>query len=207
MGAGAPPAVSPLHGALVAARDFRQLGTLPASVRGFYVRAIAAALRLRDWRTLNSSAQPRDVASLLDAFAGRERVVEIGTASAWTAAALALAEPARSVLSLDPEIRQWRHRYVALVPLETQARLTLEQASGADRPQRTEPVDALFVDAGKRAEQVRAYFESWEPLLAPGAVVAFHDFGHPGFPGIAQAVRELGLEGRTGKTLFFWRKP
>lgn len=176
-------------------------------MRGFYARALATALRLRDWRTLHSSAPPRDVAALLALFAGRRRVVEIGTAGAWTAIALTLAEPERQVLSLDPTIRPWRERYVALVSDEARRRLTLEQASGTDPPNVAGAVDAVFVDADKAAEAVRAFFETWRPLLRPGGLVAFHDVEHPEYSGIAQAIRELGLAGETRGPLFAWRKP
>ena len=184
-----------------------QLGTLPPRVRGFYVRALATAIRLRDWRTVHSSAPPRDVAALLELIGGRRHVVEIGTASAWTAIALTLADPDRHVRSLDPAIRQWRERYVALVPDEARRRLTLEQASGADPARQIGPLDALFIDADKRPEGNRAFFEGWEPLLEPGGLVVFHDYGHPKFPGIAQAVCELGLAGEARGALFIWRKP
>jgi hypothetical protein len=33
-------------------------------------------------------------------------------------------------------------------------------------------------------------------LLAPGALVALHDYANPGYPGVAEAVAELGLGGR-----------
>jgi predicted O-methyltransferase YrrM len=176
-------------------------------VRGFYARALLTAARLRDWRTVHSSAPPRDVAALLELFAGRRRVVEIGTAGAWTAIALTLADPERRVRSLDPTVRPWRERYVALMPEAARRRLSLEQASGADAPGHAEPVDALFVDADKRAEGVLAIFGAWEPLVEPGGIVVFHDYGHPEFPGIAAAVRELGLAGETRGPLFAWRKP
>ena len=40
-----------------------------------------------------------------------------------------------------------------------------------------------------------------------GADVAFHDYAHPDFPGVAQAVAELGLEGEAPGGLFVWFAP
>jgi hypothetical protein len=43
--------------------------------------------------------------------------------------------------------------------------------------------------------------------VAPGGVAAFHDYGHPEYPGVREAVAELGLEGREEGGLFVWRQP
>jgi hypothetical protein len=59
-----------VRGTFVAARDVRQLVGVPRPVRRFYVRALATAIRFRDWRTLHSSAPPRDVALLIELTAG-----------------------------------------------------------------------------------------------------------------------------------------
>jgi hypothetical protein len=37
--------------------------------------------------------------------------------------------------------------------------------------------------------------------------VAFHDYGHPAHPGVAQAVADLGLEGDVRGGTFVWRAP
>ena len=46
---------------------------------------------------------------------------------------------------------------------------------------------------------------AWRPALAPGALVLFHDYGHPGFPGVAEAVSKLGLHGSADGGIFVWR--
>ena len=51
------------------------------------------------------------------------------------------------------------------------------------------PVHFLFVDADHAYEAVRADIEAWFPLLAPGAVVAFHDVLY--FEGVRRAFAEL----------------
>jgi hypothetical protein len=67
------------------------------------------------------------------------------------------------------------------------------------------PVDLLFVDSShERAATVREY-EAWRPALAPGAIVAFDDYDHPDYPGVAQAISDLGLTGEPVGTLFVAR--
>ena len=50
-----------------------------------------------------------------------------------------------------------------------------------------------------------AEFAAWQPHLAPGAAIAFHDYGHPDFPGVASAVAQLGLEGEVRGGMFVSR--
>lgn len=56
-------------------------------------------------------------------------------------------------------------------------------------------VGLLYVDADHAEAAVRADFEAWRPHLAPGAVVAFDDYGTPRNPGVAIAVDELVRSG------------
>ena len=37
------------------------------------------------------------------------------------------------------------------------------------------------------------------------ATVVFHDYDDPSYPGVAEAVAELGLEGRRVARMFVWR--
>jgi len=55
--------------------------------------------------------------------------------------------------------------------------------------------------------RVEAEFRAWEPRLAPGALVALHDYGNPAYPGVAEAVDELGLSGREHAGLWLWEAP
>lgn len=43
---------------------------------------------------------------------------------------------------------------------------------------------------------------AWRPALTPGALVVFDDHTHPDFPGVREAVEELGLGGAQHGTLF-----
>jgi predicted O-methyltransferase YrrM len=53
------------------------------------------------------------------------------------------------------------------------------------------PVGLLFVDDDHSYEGARAAIEAWAPHLADGAVIAVDDYGHPDWPGVAEAVDEL----------------
>lgn len=57
------------------------------------------------------------------------------------------------------------------------------------------PVGLLFIDADHSAEGARRDITSWAPNLAPGAVIAVDDYGHPDWPGVAEAVDALVAEG------------
>ena len=48
-------------------------------------------------------------------------------------------------------------------------------------------------------------FRVWRPRLAPGAVVAFHDWANPAHPGVREAIEALGLAGRGAGDLYVWR--
>ena len=176
-------------------------------VRRFLWRARRLARRLgHDW-ALQAATRPRDVALLLRLARGRPRVVELGTGPGWTAIALALADPDRRVTSYDPVVHEHRARYLALAP-EAAARLRFVTAEGgavADPPEGE--IDLLFIDSTHEREPTVAEFRAWCERLAPGALVAFHDFGHREFPGVAEAVEELGLEGEVRGGMFVWSAP
>ena len=47
----------------------------------------------------------------------------------------------------------------------------------------------------------------WAPVLAPGAYIVFDDFTHAEYPGVRQAVDELGLQGYAIHGLFVHQVP
>jgi predicted O-methyltransferase YrrM len=177
---------------------------MPLRVRWFLWRARREARRLGHEWGLEAATRRGDVAELLRLARGRRRVVELGTGPGWTTIALALADSERHVTSYDPVVHDHRDRYAALARGAAERIRWVaapgEQAAG-------EGVELLFVDSTHEREPTLAEFRAWEPRLAPGAIVAFHDYGHPEFPGVEQAVRELGLEGERRGGMFVWVAP
>jgi predicted O-methyltransferase YrrM len=176
-------------------------------VRWFLWRARRLARRRDHEWGLQAATRTGDLAELLRLARGRRRVVELGTGPGWTAIALALDDPERRVITCDPVEHDHRAEYLALAP-GARARvewLAMEGAAAASAA--TDPVDLLFVDSTHEREPTLAEFRAWRPRLAAGAVVAFHDHGHPEFPGVEAAVRELGLDGERRGGMFVWRAP
>nr|MBA2348488.1 class I SAM-dependent methyltransferase [Solirubrobacterales bacterium] len=132
---------------------------------------------------------------------------ELGTAAAWTTSALALAEPGRRVLSWDVEVHPQREATLALLPPDVRARVELHARPGGTGPHPPPPLDALFLDSSHEREETAESFRLFAAALPPGGVVAFHDFADPDYPGVMEAIDELGLTGRAAGHVFVWRKP
>jgi predicted O-methyltransferase YrrM len=198
-----------------AARGFRRAWTaliqlahlprLPPRVIGFYLRAVVLALRLGDRDSLRVVCRPRELSALLRAARGRRRVVEHGTATGWSAIALALSDPARRVASYDPAEIRHRDRYLALVPESVLARIELVPRPGEQPLEDHAGTELLFLDGPHKRSELVHDFTVWRKLLAPEALVAFHDFHDPAWPGVAEAVRELRLAGHAVGHLFVAR--
>jgi predicted O-methyltransferase YrrM len=180
---------------------------VPPRVGAFYARAWWTALRSHDRFTLDSATRPSHTRRLLALARGSSTAVELGTGTAWTTAALAAADPRRRVVSYDPVVRPERERYLALIPRSARGRIEL-RAEPAERAG-AEPgsVGFLFIDCAHDRETTRDAFRAWEPAVAPGGVVAFHDYDHPDWPGVREAIAELALDGTAYGGLFVWRKP
>jgi predicted O-methyltransferase YrrM len=203
------------------ARLLASTRALPPRAALFQARAMLRAARLGDDWALVSSTRPRDVAELLRLARGRRSVVELGTATGWTAGAFLLADPQRRLASYDPVVREHRDAYLALLPRAARERLELVQAPGHEpigapghdlgapgglpigAPGRR-GVELLFVDSSHDRDATIAEFRAWQPLLAPGALVVLHDHGNPAYPGVAEAVEALGLDGRPHAGLWLW---
>ncbi len=54
-------------------------------------------------------------------------------------------------------------------------------------------LDLVFLDADHRYEAVRADLAAWVPKVRAGGIVACHDYDTDQFPGVTQAVGELGV--------------
>jgi predicted O-methyltransferase YrrM len=186
-------------------RERGALRALPGPVRHFYRHALDEARRSGDRFSLASVSRPANLATLLALGRGRRTVVELGTCTAWTAIALALNEPAASVVTFDPVVHAQRERYLALVPQTVRDRVELVAQRGVDGPRRVDGVELLFVDSTHERADTVAEFGAWEPRLAPGAIVVFDDYGHADYPGVAEAVADLGLDGEVRGALFVVR--
>ncbi len=178
---------------------------LPVRAALFQARAMLRAARLGDDWALQSSTRPADVAELLRLARGRLRAVELGTATGWTAGALLLADPRRRLVSFDPVEREHRDAYLRLLPRGARERLELVAAPGHEA--RGEGVELLFVDSSHDKDATVAEVAAWRSRLAPGALVVLHDYANPAYPGVAEAVRELGLDGREHAGLWLWEAP
>jgi predicted O-methyltransferase YrrM len=184
------------------------LRRLPPRVAWFYFRARRVAADREDDFSIRSVARPFELGQLIKLAKGKKDVVEIGTGTAWTAIALALADGNRSVATYDPITRPERNRYLDLVPGSVRARIQFLEAGGEGGPKHGGgPAELLFLDSSHERQETLDTFRAWEPALAPGAVIAFHDYGAEAYPGVKQAIDELGLEGEVLGPLFLWRKP
>jgi predicted O-methyltransferase YrrM len=181
---------------------------LPPRVAWFYFRARRCAARSGDEWSLKSATKPESLALLLRLARGRRAVVEIGTGTAWTTAALALADQRRTVVSYDPFVRPERDRYLALAGADAAGRIELIEAGGESGPPPEGPApDFVFVDGSHEKELTIRTFEAWRGALAPGGAIAFHDYGNDLYPGVSEAIEELGLDGEAERDVFVWRLP
>jgi predicted O-methyltransferase YrrM len=182
------------------------LRVLPRKVALFFWRARRHARRVGDEFSLASAARPTELAELLELASGRTAVVELGTGTAWSAIALALENPARRIITYDPSVRPQREAYLDIAGEEVRARIDLRAEPDSHGPHAGDPpVQLLFIDSQHEYEPVLAAFRAWRDALAPGAVVVFHDYTHPEYPGVKEAVLELGLSGRGSGGVFVWR--
>jgi predicted O-methyltransferase YrrM len=176
-------------------------------VAWFQARARRAARAAGDEFSLVSATRPEDLARLLRLARGRREVVELGTGTAWTTISLALADDRRRVTGYDPIVRPERERYLGLAGPRARERIELVDQPGEQGPAGRlsvggPAVDLLFVDSSHEREATVREVTAWRPALAPGALVVLDDYDHPDFPGVREAVAQLGLHGEQAGTLF-----
>jgi precorrin-6B methylase 2 len=180
---------------------------LPPRVIAFYVRALWVGRQSGDTKSLAIAARPRDLAELLRAADGATTVAEVGTGTAWTAVALTLARPDRHVHSFDVSEHVQRARYLELAGGGVRDRLHLAIRDGREGPPAALPeIDFLFIDSSHEREETVSTFLLWSERVRPGGTVAFHDYADEQYPGVAQAVAQLGLQGEERAGMFLWRK-
>jgi predicted O-methyltransferase YrrM len=184
------------------------LRVLSWRVARFYWRAHRHARRNGDRFSLDSAARPGELAELLALAAGRMNVVELGTGTAWSAIALALDDRTRQIVSYDPSVRSERVAYLRLAGASARERIQLRAEPDSRGPHVGDAAaELLFIDSEHERRPVLDAFAAWRDGLAAGAVVVFHDYGHPRYPGVREAVAELGLQGSESGGLFVWRAP
>jgi predicted O-methyltransferase YrrM len=154
--------------------------------------------------SLASAIRPAELGRLLALARGRERVVELGTGTGWSAIALALDDAGRRVITYDSVTRPERNQYLALVSNAVRDRVELRDEPDTAGPRDGETTDLLFVDSSHHREAVLAAFGAWRDAIAPGGTVVFHDYGHPEYPGVREAITELALSGDESDGVFVW---
>lgn len=184
-----------------------QLRGLSARILWFQWRARRVAWRTADAFSLSSVTRPPNLRVLLDLARGGRQVVELGTATAWTAITLALDDPERRVVTYDVVDHSEPRRYLELIGPEVRERIELVVAAASVGPLDREPVDLLYIDSSHEREHTIAEVRAWQPYLRPGAPVVFDDYIHADYPGVREAVEALGLEGEQRGTLFVYRHP
>jgi predicted O-methyltransferase YrrM len=184
----------------------RQLVALPPNVGLFFARARRMAARRGDHWSLSSATGPRSLAHVLRESRGQRAFVEIGTGTAWTAIACALAEPARGVITFDPVERAERDWYLALAGSSARRRVEFVHDIGESGPRaHGDRAGFVFIDGSHECERTIATFEAWRGALAPGGAIAFHDWQNESWPGVTQAIEALGLRGEAHGDVFVWR--
>lgn len=184
---------------------YAQVRVLPPRVARFQLKALRLAKELGDDFAWQSATRPADVRQILRLAEGRKHVAELGTATGWTAGALVMADPLRHVVTFDPVVQEHRDAYLELLPREARNRIRLLQMPGVEGPQHMEwEIEFLFIDSTHDRAGTVAEVKAWRPHLARDALVVLHDYGNPAFPGVAEAVAELGVEGdvRGGSFVF-----
>ena len=71
--------------------------------------------------------------------------------------------------------------------------------------ERNETVDLLYIDSSHDRDDMLREMDAWRPALKPGSLIVFDDYGHPGHPGVEEAVRQMGLTGDRRGALFVHR--
>lgn len=168
------------------------------------------------------AATPENVMTALADFAtqvpAEQEIVELGVFHGRTALQLAWGASlghGAHVTAIDPwdlpgndygppftdaDSRTWAHHWVQTLGYAD--KITLVQGFSHEVANSWEfdmgaakEVGLLFVDGDHTKEGAKLDIVSWAPHLAPGAIIAVDDYGHPDWPGVGEAVDELVAEG------------
>jgi hypothetical protein len=93
-------------------------------------------------------------------------------------------------------VQENRDAYLALLDDADRERIQMLTMPGVEGPGYLEHrAEFLFIDSTHERAGTVAEVRAWQPHLARDALIVLHDHGNPAFPGVAEAVAELGLEG------------
>lgn len=184
------------------ARFLAALRVLPPRVAVFQWRAHRLAVRSGDDFSRVSATRPRKLATLLGLAENRRCVVELGTATGWTSISLLLADPTRVLVSYDVVHRPELDLYSQLVSSSVSRRLHLVCASGDQGPRDDTQVELLYIDSSHGRLATILEVQAWKPVLVDNALIVFDDYTHHEYPGVREAVEELGLDGQERDGLF-----
>jgi hypothetical protein len=95
----------------------------------------------------------------------------------------------------EPGSRRWAFHHVKTLGFSRRISLVQGFSTNVARTYAGPPVGLLYVDGDHTKQGARRDIEAWAPHLAPGATIAVDDYGHPDWPGVAEAVDELVAEG------------
>ena len=160
-------------------------GYVPSAADRAWVESIAAPVAPA-LAAIEAAAEPdgipildREAGRILAVLAaGRQRIVEVGTAFGYSTLWMALgAAPDATIATIDPDRGRtdrargwWREAGVADERIVVVNRPALEAfALGADEPALVGPFDFAFIDALK--PEYPAYLQAIVPRLLPGAIV------------------------------------
>jgi predicted O-methyltransferase YrrM len=151
-----------------------------------------------------SVTRPADTRTLLELARGCHHVVELGTATGWTAITLALDVPERRVVTYDV-LSRGPERYLELVRPDVRGRIEIVVAPGSTGPRDRLPIDLLYIDSSHQRAETIAELQAWQSHLRPGALVLFDDYTNAAYPGVREAVEQLGLAGERRGKLYIHR--
>jgi predicted O-methyltransferase YrrM len=131
-----------------------------------------------------SRGEARALFELACEVAPRHSIVEIGSYTGR--ATTVLAHSGRDVIAVDPLVLgtaptgTWQvtgeHVTVFKRVLASHANVTWRRMRSTDCPEPAKPIGLLLIDGEHDHPAPREDYEHFEPWLAPGAIVAFHDY-------------------------------
>ena len=169
-------------------------------------------------RTMNTEAGDLVPLCSLAAAIDARRILEIGCSWGSGSVNLALACPDARLVTYD--INPSAGDFIRAAPAAVRDRIEIRLTSfptDAPRLAAEPPFDFIFVDAEHTAPAVRADTELALRCLAPGGMIAWHDYHHTGHEWldgsnhVPEVLNDLGkrlpLRHLAGSALAVWRKP